>query len=54
MGEVEDREVDNFMDIALSLKAMSDCFWMRLPRASVVAARSEMSAEDGVSERLEI
>jgi len=54
VGGEEDREVDNFMDAALSLEIMSDCFWVRLPRAFMVAARSEMSVEEDVLRRVEI
>ena len=36
---------DSLDDTVLSLEAMSDCFWVRLLRASVAAARSETSIE---------
>jgi len=39
---------DSLADAASSLEAMSDCFWVRLPRASVAVARSKMSMEGGV------
>jgi len=47
MGEREEGagEVESFADMALSLEVISDCFWVRLLRASVVAARSEISVE---------
>jgi len=51
--EEEDREVDNFVDAASSLEAMSACFWVRSPRVSAVAARREMSVEDWILGRVE-
>ena len=43
---------DSLADAASSLEAMSDCFWVRLLRASVAAARSETSTEGRVSWRV--
>jgi len=43
---------DSLADAAPSLEAMSDCFWVRLLRASVAAARSETSMEGRVSWRV--
>jgi len=52
VGEKENGEVDNFVDAASSLEAILACFWVRLPRASTVAARREMSVEDRVLGRV--
>jgi len=49
--EVVEGGEDSLADVASSLEAMSDCFWVRLLRASV-AARSETSTEGRVSWRV--
>jgi len=50
--EVVEGGEDSLADATSSLEVMSDCFWVRLPRASMVAARSKTSMEGGVSWRV--